>query len=105
MDNLINSPLDAELSKLSPFELKGRIIAAADEKVKTQHTHFSMPAAATRTGLPSNAGKHSSPSACSLSKKPNVISIFPKASPVFPGKKAYPCASKTGCGLTPANPA
>lgn len=34
MDNLINSPLDAELSKLSPFELKGRIIAAADEKVK-----------------------------------------------------------------------
>jgi len=34
MDNLINSPIDAELSKLSPFELKGRIIAAADEKVK-----------------------------------------------------------------------
>lgn len=34
MDNLKNSPLDAELSKLSPFELKGRIIAAADEKVK-----------------------------------------------------------------------
>lgn len=34
MDNLINSPLDAELSKLSPFELKGRIIATADEKVK-----------------------------------------------------------------------
>lgn len=26
--------MDAELSKLSPFELKGRIIAAADEKVK-----------------------------------------------------------------------
>lgn len=34
MDNLINSPLDAELSKLSPFELKGRIIAMADEKVR-----------------------------------------------------------------------
>ena len=34
MDNLINSPLDKELSKLSPFELKGRIIAMADEKVK-----------------------------------------------------------------------
>lgn len=34
MDNLINSPVDAELSKLSPFELKGRIIAMADEKVK-----------------------------------------------------------------------
>ncbi len=34
MDNLINSPLDKELSKLSPFELKGRIIALANEKVK-----------------------------------------------------------------------
>ena len=34
MDNLINSPLDKELSRLSPFELKGRIIAMADEKVK-----------------------------------------------------------------------
>lgn len=34
MDNLINSPVDAELSKLSPFELKGRIIAMADEKVR-----------------------------------------------------------------------
>ena len=34
MDNLINSPLDKELSKLSPFELKGRIIAAANDKVK-----------------------------------------------------------------------
>lgn len=34
MDNLINSPIDRELSKLSPFELKGRIIAMADEKVR-----------------------------------------------------------------------
>ena len=34
MDNLINSPLDQELSKLSPFELKGRIIAMANERVK-----------------------------------------------------------------------
>lgn len=34
MDNLNNPQLDAELNKLSPFELKGRIIAAADEKVK-----------------------------------------------------------------------
>ncbi len=34
MDNLINSPLDQELSKLSPFELKGHIIAMANEKVK-----------------------------------------------------------------------
>lgn len=34
MDNLINSSLDKELSKLSPFELKGRIIAMANEKVK-----------------------------------------------------------------------
>lgn len=34
MDNLKNSPVDQELSKLSPFELKGRIIAAANEKVK-----------------------------------------------------------------------
>lgn len=34
MDNLINSPLDKELSKLSPFELKGRIIAMANERVK-----------------------------------------------------------------------
>ena len=34
MDNLINSPLDLELSKLSPFELKGRIIEMANEKVR-----------------------------------------------------------------------
>lgn len=34
MDNLINSPLDKELSKLSPFELKGHIIAMANEKIK-----------------------------------------------------------------------
>lgn len=34
MDNLINSPIDKELSKLSPFELKGRIIEMANEKVK-----------------------------------------------------------------------
>lgn len=34
MDNLINSPIDQELSKLSPFELKGKIIELADEKVK-----------------------------------------------------------------------
>ena len=34
MDNLINSPIDNELSKLSPFELKGKIIEMADEKVK-----------------------------------------------------------------------
>lgn len=34
MDNLINSPLDQELSKLSPFELKGRIIEMANEKVR-----------------------------------------------------------------------
>lgn len=34
MDNLINSPLDQELSKLSPFELKGRIIAMSNERVK-----------------------------------------------------------------------
>lgn len=34
MDNLINSPLDKELSKLSPFELKGRIIEMANQKVK-----------------------------------------------------------------------
>lgn len=34
MDNLINSKIDAELSKLSPFELKGRIIAMASEKVR-----------------------------------------------------------------------
>ncbi len=32
MDNLINSPIDNELSKLSPFELKGKIIEMADEK-------------------------------------------------------------------------
>lgn len=35
MDNLKNSPLDKELSELSPFELKDRIIAMADEKVKS----------------------------------------------------------------------
>lgn len=34
MDNLINSPVDQELSKLSPFELKNRIIEMADAKVK-----------------------------------------------------------------------
>lgn len=34
MDNQINSKIDEELSKLSPFELKGRIIEMADEKVK-----------------------------------------------------------------------
>lgn len=34
MDTKNSATLDAELSKLSPFELKGRIIAAADEKVK-----------------------------------------------------------------------
>lgn len=34
MDNLINSHIDEELSKLSPFELKGRIIEMADEKVR-----------------------------------------------------------------------
>lgn len=34
MEKQQNIQLDAELSKLSPFELKGRIIAAADEKVK-----------------------------------------------------------------------
>lgn len=34
MDNLINSPIDQELSKLSPFELKGKIIEMANEKVK-----------------------------------------------------------------------
>lgn len=34
MDNLINSPLDKELSKLSPFELKNRIIEMANDKVK-----------------------------------------------------------------------
>ena len=34
MEKQQNTQLDAELSKLSPFELKGRIIAAADEKVK-----------------------------------------------------------------------
>lgn len=34
MDNLINSPLDLELSKLSPFELKGRIIEMANEKLR-----------------------------------------------------------------------
>lgn len=34
MDNLINSKMDEELSKLSPFELKGRIIEMADSKVK-----------------------------------------------------------------------
>ncbi len=34
MDITNNPQLDAELAKLSPFELKGRIIEAADEKVK-----------------------------------------------------------------------
>ena len=34
MDNLMNSPIDEELSKLSPFELKGRIIEMANDKVK-----------------------------------------------------------------------
>ncbi len=34
MDNINNPQLEAELSKLSPFELKGRIIAMADEKVR-----------------------------------------------------------------------
>lgn len=34
MDNLIDSRQDAELARLSPFELKGRIIAMADEKVR-----------------------------------------------------------------------
>lgn len=34
MDKSQQTQLDAELSRLSPFELKGRIIAAADEKVK-----------------------------------------------------------------------
>lgn len=34
MDNLINSPIDRELSNLSPFELKGKIIEMANEKVK-----------------------------------------------------------------------
>ena len=30
----MNSPIDEELSKLSPFELKGRIIEMANDKVK-----------------------------------------------------------------------
>ena len=34
MDNINNPQLEAELSKLSPFELKGRIIAMAGEKVR-----------------------------------------------------------------------
>lgn len=34
MDYTNNPKLDAELSRLSPFELKGRIIDAADQKVK-----------------------------------------------------------------------
>lgn len=34
MDKSQQTQLNAELSRLSPFELKGRIIAAADEKVK-----------------------------------------------------------------------
>lgn len=34
MDNLKNSPIDQELSKLSPFELKGRIISMAQERVR-----------------------------------------------------------------------
>lgn len=34
MDYTNNPELDAELSRLSPFELKGRIIDAADQKVK-----------------------------------------------------------------------
>lgn len=34
MDTKSNAQLDAELSKLSPFELKGRIIEVANEKVK-----------------------------------------------------------------------
>ncbi len=35
MDNLKDSPTDKELSRLSPFELKNRIIAVANEKVKS----------------------------------------------------------------------
>lgn len=50
MDNLINSPIDNELSKLSPFELKGKIIEMADEKSRRPPTHCSTPAAATPTG-------------------------------------------------------
>lgn len=34
MDNRINSKVDSDLSKLSPFELKGKIIEMADEKVR-----------------------------------------------------------------------
>lgn len=67
MDNLINSPIDQELSKLSPFELKGRIIAMADEKVKKPPTPCSMPAVATLTGLhplPAMPSSHSASSPC-----------------------------------------
>lgn len=36
MDNLINSPIDKELARLSPFELKGRIIEMANDKVRRE---------------------------------------------------------------------
>lgn len=50
MDKLNNPQLDAELNKLSPFELKGRIIAAADEKVKSAAYTLLNAGAATPTG-------------------------------------------------------
>lgn len=63
MDNLKDSPTDKELSRLSPFELKNRIIAVANEKVKSDANTLLNAAAETPTGSQPLPATHSSPSA------------------------------------------
>ncbi len=56
MDNLINSPIDQELSKLSPFELKGKIIELAFGQFAMTECarNFSMPEGVA--GVPQKEG-------------------------------------------------
>ena len=78
--------MDKNLEKISPFELKNRLIEMADESVKKM-AHV-MQAEVIPTGLQRRLVKHSSPWAVLALKSVAGSWTCPKALPVFLKKQA-----------------
>ena len=81
--------MDKNLEKISPFELKNRLIEMADESVKKMaHVIDRMQAEVIPTGLQRRLVKHSLPWAVLALKSVAGSWTCPKALPVFLKKQA-----------------
>ena len=80
--------MDKNLEKISPFELKNRLIEMADESVKKMAHVMLNAAEVIPTGLQRRLVKHSSPWAVLALKSVAGSWTCPKALPVFLKKQA-----------------